>query len=67
MQVAANDEACKDITYEDPAEGLQALREKIDVVRCAQVAPVWQAAQAAIAAAQQARATVDGASKSGAH
>ena len=66
MQVAAADDACKDVTYEDPAEDLQALRECIDLERCAPVAAIWQPAQAAVAAALQARSTLDGATTTGA-
>lgn len=39
-----------DVTYEDPADGLQALRERLDLQRCAPVATVWDAARACVTA-----------------
>jgi hypothetical protein len=39
-----------DVTYEDPADDLQALRERLDVQRCAPLDPVWAAARACVVA-----------------
>jgi hypothetical protein len=44
----AEDDAVADIAYEDPAEGLQALRERMDAERAAALPGVWQRAQTCV-------------------
>lgn len=59
MQMALSDEKCVDVTYEDPAEELQALRERIDCERAvrhdggALLAAAQTGVRAALAAAQR--------------
>ena len=68
LQVAAEEAKCIDVTYEDPAEDLQAVRERLDLERTAPVATIWSAARtcartaAAAAAAAVANAAAAGSS-----
>jgi hypothetical protein len=45
LQLSVNDSVCLDVTYEDPADDLQALRERLDLERCAVLPLVWAAAE----------------------
>lgn len=64
LQMALTDDACVDVTYEDPAEALQALRERLDCERAAQHADgaLLAEAQACVRAALAAAAAGPGSS-----
>ena len=55
-QVTDEEPNCRDLTYEAPADDLQALRERLDLERTAPLALVWRAARSCVEAAATAAA-----------
>ena len=64
--MALADDACVDVTFEDPAEALQALRERLDCERAAQHAGGALLAEAQACVRSALAAAVAGAGSSGA-